>query len=183
MADLAGVELFLAGMVDGLIQADNLPEIKQCVTDAGDVYTQGTAIIQEFMKGDMQDIIKAVEDAMNLFKVLPDDLKACQNTTDDLNTIKQWAMNQDVTKIATNVFANLSKIQSDIATITSDFQAKKEWEAGETAADVVILALGKIASEMVDVEATVYWSPQYHNNIQLNSIYLIFNFQIDKRSI
>lgn len=148
----------MAGMVDGLIQADNLPEIKQCVADAGTVYTSARQIAQEFMKGDMQSIIKAVEDAMTLFKALPDDLKACENTTDDLNAIKQWAMNQDVTKIATNVFANLSKIQSDISTITQDFQAQKEWEAGEAAADVVILALGKIAMEMFNVESTLYWS-------------------------
>ena len=156
MNDVAGVELFLAGMVDGLVQKDNLPEIKTCLADANVVLQSGKAIAEEFMKGDMESIIKACEDTFKLFKALPDDLKACENTQDDLNTIKTWATNQDITKIAENVFSNLSGIQKDIATITDDYSNKKEFEAGETAADIVILALGKIAMEMFNVENSIY---------------------------
>ena len=47
-------------------------------------------------------------------------------------------------KIAENVMANWATIQSDIGTINSDMQEEHYVEAGETAADVVILALGKL---------------------------------------
>ena len=54
-------------------------------------------------------------------------------------------------KIVENVMANWGTIQTDIGTINSDMQSDQYTEAGETAADVVILALGHIDSPKPEV--------------------------------
>merc|ERR1712070_311757 len=147
-ADISGVEEFIAGMIEGMIQKDDLPELQKCLKNTDVVATQVENIVNEIAKGDLPDVIKAVEDALALIQALPTDLEECENIQDDVQKIKAWGENfitpSGAEKIIANVMANWSKIQANIGTIVTDMQSQKEMEAGLLAADTVILALGRI---------------------------------------
>ena len=55
------VELFLAGLIFGLIQEDDLTKIQTCVFDGVSIAGKMQEAIGDFMKKDIPDIIKGVE--------------------------------------------------------------------------------------------------------------------------
>ena len=146
--DANAVQEFVAGVVDGLINKDDLPEIQKCMTNTKTVSTEVMAIANEIAKGDMADVIKGVTDAIKLIQELPADLKDCQNLQGDLTKIENWGKQfitpSGLEKVVQNVMSNWSTIQTDIGTINTDLSGAKYMDAGEMTADVVILALGKI---------------------------------------
>merc|ERR1719240_1372956 len=119
--DINAVQLFAGGMIDGLIMKDNLPEMQKCLGDAKTLAPEVQKIVNEMAKGDLSDVIARIKDAVALIKSLPTEFKECEN------------------------------VQGDIGTINSDMTAGEYVEAGETAADVVILALGKIEQPAPEV--------------------------------
>ena len=159
--DINGVQLFAGGLVDGLIMKDNLPELQKCLGDVKTVAPDVQKIVNELAKGDLSDVIAGIKDAVALIQALPTDFKQCENVQDDLTKLKTWG-NEFITpegeiKIAENVMANWANIQTDIGTINSDMQSEQYVEAGETAADVVIIALGKLETPAPEV-AYLYWA-------------------------
>jgi hypothetical protein len=56
----ADVENFLAGIIEGLIGNNDLPEIKQCLNDTSTIEKILLLAIADFEKGDIADIIKGV---------------------------------------------------------------------------------------------------------------------------
>ena len=153
--DINGAQLFAAGLIDGLVMKDNLPEMQKCLGEVKKVAPEVQNIVNELSKGDLTDVIKGIKDAVALVQELPTDLDDCKNVQDDLTKLKQWS-NEFITpegemKIVENVMANWGTIQTDIGTINSDMQSDQYTEAGETAADVVILALGHIDSPKPEV--------------------------------
>ena len=146
--NINGLQLFAGGLVDGLVMKDNLPELQKCLGDVKTLEPEVVKIANEFAKGDLTDVIAAVKDTIALVKELPTDLQDCKNVQDDLTKLKTWQQEfmtpEGEVKIAENVMANWATIQADIGTINQDFQEEHFVEAGETAADVVILALGKL---------------------------------------
>ena len=146
--DLASIQLFGAGLVEGLIMKDNLPEMQKCLGDAEAIAPEVQKIANELAKGDMSDIVQGIKDAIDLVKKIPTEYDECKNVQDDLTKLKKWqdefTSASGEAKIVENVMMNWSTIQSDIGTINQDMQQGQYVEAGDTAADVVILALGKI---------------------------------------
>merc|ERR1719164_319375 len=86
--DLQGAEEFLAGMIEGLIQKDDLSEIQKCMTEGDGVADQVEKIINEIAKGDLPDVIAGVTDAYNLIQKLPQELEECKDINDDLQRIE-----------------------------------------------------------------------------------------------
>merc|ERR1711998_87011 len=144
--DPTAAEEFIAGVVDGLIHKDDLPELKKCFEQVPVVLTSVKKIANEISKGDMPDILKGVTDAIALVQQLPTDLADCKDIQGDLKKIETWGQGiiSDPTKIAQNVMANWSAIQADVKTVNDDMQTSKYEDAGEKTADIVVLALGKI---------------------------------------
>ena len=146
---VTGVEEFLGGVIEGLIQKDDLPELQKCLKNTEVVQVEVSKIIAEIQKGDLTDIVQAVKDAIQLIQELPTDLQDCQTIQDDVAKIEKWAQQavtpSGLTKIVENVMANWSAIQKDIGEINTDVQEEKYLEAGEATADVVVLAMGKIS--------------------------------------
>ena len=69
--DLKGVEEFVAGFIDHLVYKQDLPELQKCLNNTDTVTKEVNEIINDFMKGDMADIIKGVTAAIELVKALP----------------------------------------------------------------------------------------------------------------
>merc|ERR1711934_36812 len=142
--DVAQVEQLLAGFINGMVDKDDLPELQKCMTNAEDVASTCTDIFNKIMSGDQNNITAALVEAVTLASQLPTDLQNCENASGDLTKIKDWIVNQDVTKITENVISNIANITMDINTITSDIQNDNYTDAGFQAADLLILALGQI---------------------------------------
>ena len=119
--DPSAAEQFIAGVVDGLIHKDDLPEITKCFDQVPGVVTDVKKIVNEISKGDFPDVMKGVTDAIALVQKLPTDLADCKDIQGDLTKIENWGKKiiSDPTKVAENVMANWSKIQGDIKTIKS----------------------------------------------------------------
>ena len=146
-------EEFVAGVLYGLIQKDDLKYIQTCLTDADQVEKEVNEAIEDFMKGDVASIIAGVEVVGTLLTELPEDLKDCQDMQGDLTRISDWftgliadpvALAQ---LIAVNVIKNFTKITADISSTSSDIAKADYYTAGTDISDIVILTLGEIPAE------------------------------------
>ena len=149
-------EMFVAGLIEGLIQKDDLPEIKKCMTNTETVSVEVTRIVNEMSAGTMAAILEGVKDIYALINELPTDLKDCENIQGDITKVTNWAAQfltpTGLTKVVENVMANWSGVQADIAAINSNIQSSKYEAAGESTADVIILAAGKIQYSEINKE-------------------------------
>ena len=142
--DLTGVEEFVAGVVEGFVNKNDLNEIKACLTDADTLEGEIEAIVKDLETLNINNIVDAVKKIVTLVQQIPGDLKNCEGIQGDLSKITNWASHIDVTKIPTNVIEHLSPIMKDVQTITTDFQSNNYLDAGEQVADIAIEVLGPV---------------------------------------
>ena len=160
--NLEGTEEFIAGMIYGMIQKDDLPEIQTCLANASSLEAEITNAIADISKGDFQDILKAVQEIGQIIKELPQDLDNCKDIDGDLKKIEAWAaiftnpveLTKQLTK---NLLANWKKVSADVTQVETDFNDSKFYEAGEDVADVLILSVGPI-SEAQDPKEEIDWA-------------------------
>ena len=88
---VVNAEQFVAGVIEGLIQKDDLPELQKCLSNTETVQTEVTKIVNELSKGDLTDVIQGVKDAIALISELPEDLVDCKDIQDDVTKITNWA--------------------------------------------------------------------------------------------
>ena len=77
--DIEGAEEFVAGVMYGLIQKDDLPEIQKCLSNAEVLEVEITGALSDFSKGDISDMIKAVQEFGVIIGELPQDLAECKD--------------------------------------------------------------------------------------------------------
>ena len=171
---VVNVEEFLGGVIEGLINKDDLPELQKCLKNTTTVQVEVNQIVEELSKGDLTDVIKGIQDAITLIQELPTDLVDCKDIQGDVTKIQKWAEQvispSGLTKIVENVMANWTAIQTDIGTINSDVQQSKYEEAGEATADAVVLAMGKI--NYAEVNKEVNDAILMSHNMQAKNMYL-----------
>ena len=175
--DIEGAEQFVAGMIYGLIQKDDLPEIEKCLKNGETLEMEITNAISDFSKGDIQDMIKAVQELGQIVKELPQDLDDCKSMDDDIKKIENWAkiFENPVTLVSTltkNLLANWKDVSADISKVTADYNAAKYYDAGEDVADTIVLAVGPI-SRAEDIDADIDWELlNAHLAENMNKLYL-----------
>ena len=175
--DIEGAEQFVAGMIYGLIQKDDLPEIEKCLKNGETLEMEITNAISDFSKGDIQDMIKAVQELGQIVKELPQDLDDCKSMDDDIKKIENWAkiFENPVTLVSTltkNLLANWKDVSADISKATADYNAAKYYDAGEDVADTIVLAVGPI-SRAEDIDADIDWELlNAHLAENMNKLYL-----------
>jgi hypothetical protein len=140
---------FMDGLVFGLLQKEDLPEIQKCLQHAPDIAKQITAAVEDFEKGDFADIIAGIGEIGQIVQDLPNDFKDCDGMDGDLKRIEKWGkIFTDPLKLiqtlTTNVVSNFAKITQDIASIPDDFNNKKFKNAGEDIADIMLQAIGPV---------------------------------------
>ena len=148
-------EEFIAGMLYGLIQKDDLKYIETCLTDADGVEKEVNDAITDFMKGDIASILAGVEVVGTLLTELPTDLADCKDMQGDLTRISSWftGLIKDplalVQLVTTNIIKNFPKVTADITGISTDITKADYYSAGTDVSDIVVLTLGAIpAAEM-----------------------------------
>lgn len=148
-------------MIYGLIQKDDLPEIQKCLKNGETLEVEITNAISDFSKGDIQDMIKAVQEFGQIVKELPEDLDECKAIDDDLEKIENWAkiFTNPVALVSTltkNLLANWKDVQADITKATADYNNSDYYNAGEDVADTIVLAVGPI-SRAEEIDADIDW--------------------------
>ena len=172
-------EEFVAGILFGLIQKDDLKYIQTCLTDADTVEEQVNDAISDFMKGDISSILAGIEVVGTLLTELPADLKDCEDMQGDLTRISAWVSGliADPVKLAelltTNIIRNFAKITGDINSTSADIVKADYYTAGSDIADIVILTLGNIPAE----DMTLFWYIQNTiKSFKINLIIFLYNF-------
>ena len=175
--DISGAEQFVAGVMYGLIQKDDLPEIQKCLKNGEKLEVEITNALSDFSKGDIESMIKAVQEFGMIIEELPQDLQDCEAIEDDVKKIENWAkiFANPVTLVTTltkNLLANWKEVSSEVSQVSTDYAAEKYYNAGEDVADVVVLAVGPIsAAEQADQD--IDWEfLQAHLAENMNKMYL-----------
>merc|ERR1712167_73684 len=143
------VAQFVAGIIDGLIGKNDLPEIQKCLKDSGNLDKDIEEAISDFEKGDVPDIIKGVEAIGRIIQELPVDLQDCGDIQDDVNRIEKWAQifthpEQLVQTLVANAIKNHEAVINDAQAIVSDFNANNFVQAGEDVGDILIQLIGPV---------------------------------------
>ena len=163
--DIEGAEEMIAGLMEGLIQKDDLPEIQKCLKNAESLEVELTGIIADLEKGDIQDIIKAAQEIGQVIKELPADLDDCKDIQGDVTKIVNWGKQFEnpvklVETLTKNVLAHWDPIQKDVKDLTTDYSSGKYYQTGEDIADITVQALGKISHakepEPLDLEKMLF---------------------------
>ena len=68
---------FVTGLLDGLVQDNNMDAIKPCLGDAEGLQVELTEAVADFAKKDIADIIKGVSVVGKMIGTIDDDLKDC----------------------------------------------------------------------------------------------------------
>jgi len=88
---IRGAELFVAGMVNGLLKGNDIPELENCLSVSDKVAANVAHIIQAFFTIDINSIIKGVEECVGIVLSLPKELEACTDLGYDGERIVKWA--------------------------------------------------------------------------------------------
>ena len=150
---ISQAEEFIGGLVTGLIQKDDLAELKTCLTDASSIEQDVERTIGYFMAGDMASILEGLESIGLLVIELPNDLSDCQDTQDDLQRISTWAKDQVADPItflktvATNLVKNFDGINKEVSDFNNEIAMSEYETAGETASEIIFLAVGPVARD------------------------------------
>lgn len=151
---------FMDGLVFGLLQKEDLPEIQACIQHAPDIAKQISTAVEDFEKADFADIIKGISAIGAIVQNLPEDFKDCEGMDGDLKRIEAWGKifenpSQLIMTLTTNVVAHFNQISGDVTKISTDFSSSQYKSAGEDIADIMVLSVGP-------VPAAQWWSTPAH---------------------
>jgi hypothetical protein len=144
---------FTAGLFEGLIDKNDLPELQACMTDTTTIGDEVTEAVADFEKGDSSSIILGVEEMIKVSQQFPTAFSDCTTISDDVTAIENYfAQFSDISKasqiIFMNVLKNFSKIGSDIGSLETDFDNADYFQAGEDMASVLVDTLGPVEQTM-----------------------------------
>ena len=143
-------EELVAGLLEGLIAKDDLPELKKCMTHGEEISKEFTDVITKLESGNITTMISAITEIGTIVQTLPADFADCKDIQGDIAKVEKWGkqflnpLTLSVT-LAKNMWANHSAVTADISDMNTQMTAGKYFSAGEDIADVTVLALGKIS--------------------------------------
>ena len=142
---------FVAGIIEGLIGKNDLPEIQKCLKDSGNLDQDIEEAISDFSKGDVPDIIKGVEAVGRIIQELPVDLQDCGDIQDDVTRIEKWATIFEhpetlVETILANAIKNHEEVITDAGKIVTDWNSDDFAQSGEDVGEVLVLLIGPVPS-------------------------------------
>ena len=152
---------FIAGMMYGLTSVNHLTEIEVCYQDGVGIDQYVKTALQDLKHGgtdyDLQAVINFGLAALNV----PVMLKGCESMGDDLHAIGSWATifehpGQLTATVSKNYLLHRKAIDSDIASLKSDWAAHEYFKAGVDAANLLTVAIGPIQVNENSVMTSVY---------------------------
>uniref|UniRef100_A0A7S3CQ13 Uncharacterized protein n=1 Tax=Strombidium rassoulzadegani TaxID=1082188 RepID=A0A7S3CQ13_9SPIT len=166
--DAAGVEEFVGGLIFGLIKKDDLPEIQKCLKDSENLEVQIVNALADVSKGDLQDILKGVQEIGQILQELPVDLSDCQGMSGDIAKIENWASifshpTTLITTLTKNLLSNWKDVVAEVSQTSSDYSSADYYKVGEDVGDLLILSVGPISKASNVTMESVDWSALQNN--------------------
>ena len=145
-ANLDNVELYLGGLIYGLIQEDDLQEIQKCLKDGTTLEKEFADAIYKYEKG---DIVDAILEFKGVLEDIPKEFAECKEMQGDITRIEKWGeIFEDpqhlIQTLTFNVAKNLFAITADIKTLKNDIDTGDFYNAGVENADILVKALGPV---------------------------------------
>ena len=142
----AAIPDFTAGLVYGLTGDNNLNEIRHCMDVSQPIIDEGVAALTDFKN---LHPISGLKHVGNIFWDLPDAFSTCTGMHDDITAIDEWAqIFHHPVHLAETVskrwLVHGTEIKQAIAENRADWHDHKWFDAGEKAADALVLLLGPI---------------------------------------
>lgn len=137
----------VAGLMDGVIQKDDLNQLQTCLTNADQLTTQIQQVVSDFEKGGMSGIMAGITILGQIITALPQDLHNCENIQGDLTKLEQWASifahpETLAERVAENMFEHFSEIMGDVNTAMADWNKADYFNFGDQVGTALIAATG-----------------------------------------
>uniref|UniRef100_A0A7S3IPZ2 Uncharacterized protein n=1 Tax=Strombidium inclinatum TaxID=197538 RepID=A0A7S3IPZ2_9SPIT len=159
--NLADTEEFIAGLIYGLVNDDDLSEIQQCLQGGQQLEDEIETAVADFKKKDITDIIAGIEVIGQIVQEFPTDLENCKNMQGDIDRIEAWAQifkdpKQLVKTMTVNFMKNKTPIIGNATAVASDWAAENYYQSGDDIANVLVLAIGAVpnATQPEDLDLT-----------------------------
>ena len=146
--NLPQTEELVAGILQGFSGNDDLPVIQTCIENGPKIESEIEQIVSDFAKKDVTDIIKAIQETLDLINEFPQDLQDCTKIEPDIDLVGDWAKNVKISKIPGNVVKHLLGITKDINKIQDQWSAQQFQDAGMTVDDILFKVLGAPGEEL-----------------------------------
>ena len=153
------VEEFLSGLIFGLTQKDDLPEIQKCLTDGTELQHDITEMFEDFEKKDLSGIIAGVKMAVKVLHESESDLKDCKGMQDDIAKIHELLSvfdNRIVFEetIYLNLLRNYQQIFGDIEKSITDVGNSDFKAFGGDVVDLMVETLTPVDTQPENLEIT-----------------------------
>ncbi len=145
----------IAGIMDGIIQADDLTILEQCLTNVDTLTDEIEVAVADFEKLSFDGIVAGIEEVGTILLQLPSDLKDCTAIMSDLDKLMAWAdiflhPVELMKRLAVNVPKNLLTITRDAKEAIKDWNNADYFDFGDEIGTILVLAIG---SDPATVEA------------------------------
>eukprot|EP00347_Sterkiella_histriomuscorum_P007004 403350611 len=140
---------FVAGVMDGVIQKDNLKEIKLCISDVKTISNEVQEIAQDIMTLEMPKMIEGVMKFMELLQQYKGSLTQCEAIRPDVERFMKFGEvflhpADLINRVTTNLPAHLNEIMSDVQAAKHDLSLGNFFSAGENFGETIVLAIGQV---------------------------------------
>ena len=153
------IEEFVAGLVEGLIQKNDMVYIQSCMKDGATIDAEMTDAIGDFAQKDVLHIVDGIEKIGEVLSSLEQDYSDCSGMRQDILRIEMWSAifhnpKALMGQVVGNLLLNYQSVIGDITNITSDIGQHDMHAVGKDISDILVTAVGPVP-ETEDVESIV----------------------------
>ena len=135
----------VGGLVQGIIQKDDLSILQQCMQNAETLTTEIEVAVADFEKGGLEGYAQGLMEVSKIFKEIPQDLANCQAMGSDLTKLEEWAKifltpTTLIKVVSGNLIWHYKEITTDISNAVADYNAAKYFEFGEQLGEALVVA-------------------------------------------
>ena len=158
------IQQFSAGLIQGVLHTDNLPQIEKCLKDGE--YTAGemVTIFNDVKTKEIKNIIDALPHVGNIFLHFPETLIHCTHMSKDVARLAAWAApfknpKQELPAIWANILQSYVGMVHDLDLMNQYIAKNNIQAAGARVADILVLGLGpvKVAEDDIDALPVTQW--------------------------
>ena len=140
----AGVGEIIAGIMDGVIQKDDLKEIQACLVGGDNLSVNIENAVADFKEGDLAGTAEGFMEIQQFVTKLPAAIGTCEEIRDDLNKFAEWAVifiepTVFIKTVSSNLVWNYFEIHSDIEEAITDFDKQDYFDFGLKIGEALVI--------------------------------------------
>ena len=157
---------FVAGLINGLVDHNDLPELRKCLTGQEELEKDVAIVITDFKN---KNIIGGIKELGTIItQEIPKDVALCVSLNDDIKRIEDWAKIfshpfQLIEELVKNMGQHWDEIMTDNAKVLSDMESKQFFAMGDDISQILVALLGKPPKSGQNFEATSIQGNVYNN--------------------